>query len=275
MTVVLNDPSGLARTIDSLKRQSFKKWEYIVIDGGSSGATLDVIDKYSSMISHQHVGRDDGIYDAMNIGIEMSSGEYLMFMNAGDDFASEDALQGVESFLKERLSVQVLLGGTYQNIGNCAFYRPPKKVGWIGHGLPAFHQSTIYKAELFHARKYDLRYPLLADYAWLASLCVDGVTVGYLNTPVSNFYVGGASYTNLKQKYLDSYNVKYSILGLSKFSSLMISITAILKTVFVMSILQRYCKFISLKPSLSQKYCEENYNVDIEYYKYDSGSVPL
>ena len=248
ITVVLNDAEGLRKTASSIEQQAFSEFEWVVVDGGSSDGTLKQARNIYGKAPIVHSAPDNGIYDAMNKGIQLSSGEYLVFMNAGDTFAGPDALGCLAQYVESQPSVDVVLGGTCQKINRCTFYRKPRDIRWIVHGLPSFHQSTLYRGSLIRSHPYNLDFPLLADYAWLATACVEGIDVAYFNRPVSVFSVGGASYTNLRQKFKDSYRVKRDILKLSKIAALSSSMHAILKTLIVMFAVFNACRFMNRQP---------------------------
>lgn len=95
ITINLNDKVGLQKTIDSVLCQTFTDYEYIVIDGGSTDGSIDLIEGYGNKISYWISEKDSGIYNAMNKGIRKAGGEYCYFLNAGDIFANADALISV------------------------------------------------------------------------------------------------------------------------------------------------------------------------------------
>lgn len=105
LTVVLNGQYELPRTIDSVRAQIYRPTEFIVIDGGSKDGTLDVIRIHENEIDLLISEPDEGIYDAMNKGIAKAQGEWLIFMNAGDTFASDDSLNEAVKIINERVDV--------------------------------------------------------------------------------------------------------------------------------------------------------------------------
>ena len=88
VTVVYNDYLGLSKTLESISNQSCNDYDLLIIDGGSSDKTLNVIKKYEAIISYQVSEKDNGIYDAMNKGLDQCNGEWVIFLNAGDEFNS-------------------------------------------------------------------------------------------------------------------------------------------------------------------------------------------
>src|SRR5574344_467282 len=101
ITVNYNDAEGLKKTFDSVKSQSFTDYEHIVIDGGSSDGSVDIIREVSDELSFWQSKADRGTYDAMNIGLKMAKGEYVNFMNSGDIFHSSEILKVVNEKLDD------------------------------------------------------------------------------------------------------------------------------------------------------------------------------
>ncbi len=266
VTVVLNDGVGLKKTADNLLEQTCSDFQWIIIDGGSSDGGLELIKNSILLLNPVVISEPDmGIYDAMNKGVTASRGDFVVFMNAGDSFSHDSVIKELLLFIDRHYPLDVVLGGTYQNIQSCIFYRPPKNIRWILHGLPSFHQSIAFRTSLLKAHPYHLDYPLLSDYEWLARRCVRGVRVGYFNHPVSNYHVGGASYTNLWQKFQDAYVVKVKVLGLSPIRSFVSSGFAIVKTMLVMYVLYKMCPYKTLSKLTSKRLVD----IEAEFYRMD------
>ena len=130
--------------------QTFPR-EWIVVDGNSSDATINVLHSFGENV--QWISKEDrGIYDAMNYGISMSTGDYVVFMNAGDKFYDSETLARVADALSEARPVaDILFGGAMLSFldGERSIYRPPRLVkNSLWHGLPANHQATYYRKTL-------------------------------------------------------------------------------------------------------------------------------
>src|SRR5690606_4665890 len=95
ITVVYNNVKDIERTILSVINQTYKNIEYIIIDGVSTDGTLDIIHQYSEKISHIVSEPDKGIYDAMNKGLSVATGDYVLFMNSGDEIYAHDTVEKV------------------------------------------------------------------------------------------------------------------------------------------------------------------------------------
>jgi glycosyltransferase involved in cell wall biosynthesis len=160
ITVVYNDVNNLEKTINSVINQNYNNFEYIIIDGCSIDGTVGLIEKYSDRLDKWISERDNGIYDAMNKGIEISSGSYLCFMNSGDEFLNSNVLSSFINNLdaSDFYYSDVLINGT--KLYQCDI----KKYKFI-------HQAIIYRRDV-HERigKYlNLDNFLLADYLFFLS----------------------------------------------------------------------------------------------------------
>ncbi|MBA3025313.1 MAG: glycosyltransferase [Sulfurimonas sp.] len=158
VTVVYNGEEYLEATIQSIINQSYKNIEYIIIDGGSTDGTLDIIKKYEDKIKYWVSEKDRGIYDAMNKGVLVATGEWINFMNAGDIFYNENVLNEVfpeEKILKDfdLIYSNTLLDGKTMLECNIA-------------SNVIIHQSLIYRKSLHQEKGLYLVYKnlLISDY---------------------------------------------------------------------------------------------------------------
>lgn len=154
VTVVLNDPEGLEMTLNSVieQRQYYENIEHVVIDGASQAPTLDIIERYLHNLDRVISESDKGIYDAMNKGVELATGDALLFMNAGDCF--------VGNVLGNLDSAPVFLPVKFENIfGNIQF----RSILSEKRALPNGHQGIIFENKNI---KYDLRYRICSDYKY-------------------------------------------------------------------------------------------------------------
>ena len=105
ITVVYNDVASLRMTIDSVWAQSWKNIEYIIIDGGSTDGTVDIIKEYANRLSYWCSAPDKGVYDAMNKGIGHATGEWICFLNSGDVFSEANSLESMMAVNHEDVDV--------------------------------------------------------------------------------------------------------------------------------------------------------------------------
>ena len=145
VTVVRNDPAGLARTIDSVASQDYPRIEYLVIDGASTDETPDVLKSHQAKVNRWISEPDAGIYDAMNKGARLASGEYVCFMNAGDTFAASDT---VTRMFVPRPTSELVWGDCLVESAKGEEYDPARVV------IPRLHQTNDrLPPEHFHPKK--------------------------------------------------------------------------------------------------------------------------
>ena len=193
ITINLNNRDGLRRTIQSVINQTrFDLVEYIIIDGGSTDGSVDVIREFQDSISKWVSEKDNGIYNAMNKGIDMISGDYALFLNSGDYFFSHQIIEQVI----DKLDSDIVYGDEYKVNGtaiNIAKY--PNKLSehfFKTTALP--HQSTFIKSELLKKNKYSEQYQLLGDWLWFRErVMVDGISYKHITDRISCYMLDGVS----------------------------------------------------------------------------------
>ena len=172
ITVTYNAQAVLEDTIQSVISQTYRRVEYILIDGASTDGTLAIIQKYRHLIAHVVSEPDRGLYDAMNKGLQRATGHYVCFLNAGDAFHEDDTLQKMVLGLKEGAERPDVLYGQTDLVdldGHFVRHRrlqAPERLTWksFRQGMVVCHQAFFAKREL--AEPYDLRYRFSADYDW-------------------------------------------------------------------------------------------------------------
>lgn len=208
--------AGLALTQSSIANQSYEDFEWIVIDGGSSDGTVTLLEQCNQNNLRWISEKDDGIYDAMNKGIGMCRGDYVVFLNAGDCFSDSRVVAEVSDFLSapQGLPVDVLCCGANLVLADGRkVYRPPKRVDeYIWHGLPANHQATYYRRVALGTQPYDLRFKICGDYFLAATLYIKKATFGYLDRHVVEFYLDGVSYSWRKELFMEPYAIQQKVL---------------------------------------------------------------
>lgn len=174
ITVTFNAESTIEATMRSVKQQTFRPIEHIIIDGASKDNTLYIINKYKDENTKVISESDQGLYDAMNKGIRMATGTYLCFLNAGDTFHEQDALakmvNGAGLMANEKLPA-ILYGQTAIVDAERHFLRmrhhtAPEVLTWksFQQGMLVCHQAFFVKRTL--ADPYDLQYKYSSDYDW-------------------------------------------------------------------------------------------------------------
>lgn len=173
ITVTFNAAKVLEETIQSILSQSYKNVEYIIVDGQSKDGTLQITDKYKKWIHCLISEPDKGLYDAMNKGIRIATGDYLCFLNAGDKFHDTHTLQSIVHSLKENELPDVLYGETAIVDHNGKFLHmrrlsTPQTLNWksFKKGMVVCHQAFFAKRELAVQEPYSLSYRFSADFDW-------------------------------------------------------------------------------------------------------------
>jgi glycosyltransferase involved in cell wall biosynthesis len=159
ITVVFNGENDIEAAILSVINQTYQNIEYIIIDGGSNDGTLDIIKKYDYAIDYWVSEPDNGIFDAMNKGVELSNGEWVLFLGSDDCIYSPDTFSKI--FKKFNSKCKLLYGNIV--------YSDKKVVKSKFNKLILFkntihHQSAFYHKELFRSFKYSPVYKMLSDY---------------------------------------------------------------------------------------------------------------
>jgi glycosyltransferase involved in cell wall biosynthesis len=199
ITVCLNEAGSIRATCDSICAQSFRDFEWIVIDGGSTDGTLKILEDYEETINFLMSESDHGIYDAMNKGLRRAEGEYVIFMNAGDCFAGLDVLARVSAFFGS----DMLVGNLFLN-ENGQVYKSPDHISknyLLQNMLP--HQSAFFKRSLFDKfGHFDTSYHIAGDYEMFARL-LQSNEISYRHIPetIAVFEAGGIS-ANVKHRSL-------------------------------------------------------------------------
>ena len=169
ITVTYNAGAVLEDTIQSVITQTYRNVEYIIVDGGSKDHTLDIINRYREHIHTLVSEPDKGLYDAMNKGIRLATGDYLCFLNAGDELHEDDTLQLMVHSITGTELPDVLYGETAIVDEEGHFLRmrrlsAPENLNWksFKDGMLVCHQAFFPRREL--AEPYDLRYRFSADF---------------------------------------------------------------------------------------------------------------
>jgi len=168
VTVCYNAADVLEKTMLSVLNQTYKDIEYIIIDGGSTDGTVDIIKKYADRISYWVSEPDKGIYDAMNKGIKKATGEWINFMNAGDCFTNDEVVKKV--FNQINCENKRIIYGDMNLCGKEKLFKKAKSCSFFSRNMPCSHQavfvSTKNKQELY----FDTRFKYAADYNCLYHL---------------------------------------------------------------------------------------------------------
>ena len=194
ITVCYNASDIIERTIQSVISQDQSLFEYIIIDGKSTDATINICQQYSQYLSI-YSEKDNGIFDAMNKGVNIANGEWIIFMNAGDVFYDKDVLSSI-FYQNIPNDIGFIFGDTYLNKSKkqkmTSFVFSKKKLTSMG----ICHQSIFVRTELAKNKLFDLNYKVAADYNMIRTIYKEGWGYLYTNNPVSIFDTNGYSSHN-------------------------------------------------------------------------------
>lgn len=168
ITINYNNASGLKKTIESVVYQSYIGFEYIVIDGASIDQSIHILEQYNTSISTYISEPDQGVYDAMNKGWKLASGEYVLFLNSGDVFADSDVLKNVSKLID--FSADIVYGCHLCGTNSGERWNPKKDFRFreILNHTPISHQATfIRKAQLEKVGGFKTNYKIIADWGVL------------------------------------------------------------------------------------------------------------
>lgn len=213
ITITYNAEEFLERTIQSIIAQTNQDFEYLIIDGNSKDKTLDIAKRYENRVNRLISEPDKGLYDAMNKGLKAASGDFVWFMNAGDEIYDPKAVERIYQNITDK--TDVLYGDTYfvDNQGNqqglrseITPHRLPKDLTWrdMNLGMLVCHQAFIARKTV--APLY-MENNLSADVDWEISCLKKARKIQYLDFVVANYLTGGISNKQLKRSLLDRYEV--------------------------------------------------------------------
>lgn len=210
ITATFNSAKTLKDTIQSVLRQTNKDFEYLIIDGGSTDETIDIVKSYESEFSGRLKWvseKDEGIYDAMNKGIKMASGDVVGILNSDDYFTSNDILQTVADAFKCQ-EMDAIYGDIHfirdGNPQKCVRYYSSRmfRPFWLRFGFMPAHPSFYCKREVFEkAGLYSLDYKIGADYEMMVRLFKKyRIMSQYINKDFVTMRTGGASNNNVRSR---------------------------------------------------------------------------
>jgi glycosyltransferase involved in cell wall biosynthesis len=216
ITVVYNAAALIEPTMQSVLQQTYPHVEYIIMDGASSDGTLEIIEKYRYRLGSFCSEKDRGIYDAMNKGLERATGEYVLFLNAGDLLADETTLARVFATDED---ADVYYGNTkiIDNNGNVLGdrrLRPPSQLTWksLRLGMCVSHQSFIARRNL--CEPYDLLFVISSDIDWVIRVLKKARKIVYVNTTISKFLEGGTSAKKRRTALIERFQIMTRHYGL-------------------------------------------------------------
>lgn len=212
ITVSFNSVETIERTIKSVLNQDYKNIEYIIIDGGSTDGTIDIIKKYKDRVTYWVSEPDKGIYDAMNKGISHAKGCFVGIINS-DDWYVDGALSIIAKLIVERPDIDVFCGDMF-------VYHLSSKQGLI-HSccdkikikMSINHPTCFVRSNIYLSKKFSLDYKLASDYDFLLWCYQAGCKFYNVYEPLANFTLGGISYKSDNKGTFEAYQIWKEHLG--------------------------------------------------------------
>ncbi len=219
ITVTYNAASVLQRTLDSVCTQTYQDIEHLIIDGASKDETVQMAESYKAQVPYKVVIRsepDQGLYDAMNKGLHKATGDYLIFLNAGDALHANDTLETVSQLSSN--SPAVIYGDTSIVDSEGRFLhlrrlRPPKQLTWksFKQGMLVCHQAFYVRTDIAQQEDYDLLYRHSADVDWCIRVMKRAeqqhLPLVNTNAILADFMEGGNTTQNHRASLKERYQV--------------------------------------------------------------------
>ncbi len=194
VTVCWNSAAVLARARDSLQAQTYRDYEWVVVDGASTDSTMEIVREFDAAPVVSVSEPDKGIYDAMNKGVRMARGEYVFFLNSDDALHDADVLADVAQALEAEPRTELLYGNVVYTYPSRKLLRTFSHID--ARSLPfedLCHQATFARRALFERLgTFDTRFRLNADYDWLIRVFRSGAHTRWFDRRIAQFTVGGA-----------------------------------------------------------------------------------
>lgn len=213
VTVCYNAVRDIEKTILSVVNQTYPNVEYLIIDGGSTDGTMDIVNKYKDKIDVIVSEPDKGIYDAMNKGIDRASGEWINFMNAGDCFVDENVVAKIYNQIEKNTVIvfgnhRVLIDDRWTSIHPTPFY--DVSTMRVFHGKGICHQCMFLRRAVAKEFPFSLRYPISDDFYQVFNIYKKYPNAfEYRDIDVANFDSEGYSCTHKEQAYYENFCIIY------------------------------------------------------------------
>lgn len=205
IVVTLNTKNDFLKTIKSIKKQTFKNFEIIIVDGKSTDGTVGIIKKLKNKKIKFIIEKDKGIYDAMNKGVKYSTGNWVIFLNSGDMFFNNNILSKI---YKNNISNHDILFG--DTIVDNKFFNYHIKAQTFSKNtklMPFCHQSTIIKKNVFINFNFSLKYKIAADFDFFLKCYSKQKKFFNLNFSISKIKAGGLSDINRDKVYEENIQI--------------------------------------------------------------------
>ncbi len=213
VTVSYNAVATIEQTILSVINQTYPNIEYIIIDGGSTDGTVDIIKKYEDKIAYWVSEPDKGIYDAMNKGIARANGSFIGIINS-DDWYVNDTISVIANLIIKNPDVDVFCGDMF------VYYSPSKQkvqhsyYNKIKSKMSINHPTCFIRSDIYLRKSFSLDYKLASDYDFLLWCYQSGYRFYNVDKPLANFTVGGISYKSNNKGTFEAFRIWKEQLGI-------------------------------------------------------------
>lgn len=235
ITCTYNAETTLQRTLDSVSSQTYRHVEHLIIDGKSADGTLQLAHDYETRSDEARNGHeirivsepDSGLYDAMNKGIGMATGQYLLFLNAGDVFPQADTLERIAHSTDESNPLPAVLYGDTDIVDSEGRFlrhrhlQPPKEgLSWrsFSNGMLVCHQAFYAHTDLAKRNLYDLQYRFSADVDWCIRVMKEAekerLPLKHVGMTVVNYLDGGLTTKNHHRSLVERFRIMRHHYGL-------------------------------------------------------------
>jgi len=216
ITIVFNDVKHIEGTIFSVINQGYHNIEFIIIDGGSNDGTIDIIKKHSTKFSYWKSEPDNGIYEAMNKGLRAASGDFVWFINSGDQIYEKNTIEKLVACIDQETDVvygeNVLIGEDGHILG-MRRKKAPEKLTWKNfiNGMMVCHQSVLVRRNM--APWYNEKYQFSADYEWVLLSLKKARKVVNARQILSRYLEEGMTTKNLKTSLNERFEIMKNYYG--------------------------------------------------------------
>lgn len=219
ITAVRNDAKGFARTWKSIKEQTLRDFEWIVVDGASTDDTPQAIANARADITLLKSEPDKGVYDAMNKGLDMATHDYIVFMNADDRFAEPDTLARLASDIRRQAAPPDFVYGfaNEERLDGSIFTKGRRTHRWAWYGMFTHHQAMFYNRRIAEGVRYNLDYKIGSDYDFTLRILNKSHNILRVEYPLCIFAAAGLSGKHAVRGREDQYNIRVRTLGYPRF----------------------------------------------------------
>lgn len=211
ITINYNNKDGLLSTVKSVLRQSYTNIEYIIVDGDSTDGSKDIIKQFQKHFAQTLIEKDEGIYDAMNKGLQLATGDFVLMLNSSDLFCDSDIITGfTDQINTQGVSDAIYFGRALVKGESHAYHYPDNSVShsnlekWLRRNVPN-HQAMLFPKSFYSREKFDVKIKISADYDYKMR-AIRKLPFFFWDRQVVEFELGGVSSSYANRKILMQMN---------------------------------------------------------------------